>query len=192
MFKRFVVTIAMASIALAPLSALAQRKWIDSRASVSVSRRFPVFVNYRAPLEKMVAAAGYDDYDGLVTRERFPYRGEEPRIVNCLMVYYRAAVSIGEIYRDLEQRGLRAAGVEELLFFAAAHPDLRKSYKLVALGSEWLPPDGNINDALVPWVGVTMEPESFRFLGIVNERFLYTDEIDGPIVVLAVEEPKLK
>ena len=88
-------------------------------------------------LADMIAAGHYGYVDELITARHFPVRPERFTTKNLQVIHYGAKLTSQDVLTDLECRGLRPAVIEELLAYAAEHPEAQKDHTIVAPGSIW-------------------------------------------------------
>jgi hypothetical protein len=85
----------------------------------------------------------FDDPD--VKARNFPFDARTPEEVEiCLFRLRRSVVTTDEVFAELKKRGLRPAKIPELLSLGAARPYLQRKFYLVALGSGWRSPYGDV------------------------------------------------
>ena len=195
-------------------SALA-RPWIDEAQNFSVSPGTVVMVDRAKTLTELVTLSGYDSYESEIPDDSAVAPGKGVRYEVCRLVYFRGDNSPAKKMKLLDDLGLRPATVEELFSFSISEPDERMKYNLVGLGTDWETVDGRryvamIGSYLEPgthpdepdWVlydydrrgrltivkpvVFTQHTEQKRFVSLVRQDDLWTDEIDGVTVVVAV------
>jgi len=60
----------------------------------------------------------------------------------------------------MAKAGYRPAPIEDLLALGASQPELQKKFLIVALGSQWRSPDGDLSVPVLDWDGAE------RYLGL--------------------------
>lgn len=127
-------------------------------------------------LERAIAAGGYDMVHGEIvsscpSKSGCTYvstRTGEATIAKILskpsckagkaevyLVSYNHQMATTEIVSELDLKGLRPATLPELLAFGAARPDFQREFNIVALGSRFSNPDGNVNVPILEYGNVT-------------------------------------
>ena len=103
----------------------------------SVGPTYPVTINYGLTLEEMIAAGRYYWKNDDITAKHFPVKGEGTKEVVTKLIHFNKYMESDDVLRELDQRGLRPATIEELLAFGAKYPELQRQFPIVALGSVW-------------------------------------------------------
>lgn len=98
---------------------------------------FSVTVDYNMTVEEMVAAGCYDRKNWDIDSKNFKVEGRGRIEVDLELVHFGRVMSSDEVLKELYQKGLRPAKLEELLAFGAKYPDEQRKYPVVALGSVW-------------------------------------------------------
>jgi hypothetical protein len=104
--------------------------------------RFSVTVDFREPLEKVVAVGQYDYRDDNITAENFPVTGNGQVECEVIFVHFDRDIKSEAAITELEQMGLQPAKIEHLLALGAKHPDLQREFPIICLGSSWVDSDG--------------------------------------------------
>jgi hypothetical protein len=93
-------------------------------------------VNYDLSLKDAIAAGNYQSVDG-ISEDRFPNKrkGNKTEYVELWQANFDAERD--DVLNFFESRGLRGAGLRELLALGAAYQDFQRDYKVIALGSAW-------------------------------------------------------
>jgi len=105
---------------------------------------YTLFVDYDRSLADMIKAGRYDWTNDDITVEHFPLNKRESGEVELHVVHFGCHMTTKEVLAELDKRGLRPAELPELLALGSAHPDLQRDYPLVALGSGWPDPYGDL------------------------------------------------
>jgi|GEM_PF-1960934 len=96
-----------------------------------------VTVDYGQSLELMIAAGRYDWKNDNIKAKHFPIKGEGKVDLEITLVHYNRVMSTDDVLKDLDQRGLRPAKIEELLALGASQTELQREFPIIALGSVW-------------------------------------------------------
>ncbi len=96
---------------------------------------FTVTVDFGQTLEEMIAAGRYDWKNDDITTKRFPVKGEGKKEVEITVVHFNRVIESDEAIKEMDALGYRPATIEELLGFGKEHPDLQRSFPIIALGS---------------------------------------------------------
>ncbi len=113
-----------------------------------------VTVNYKMGLEAMIAAGKYDWVNGNITKANFPvWKRDSSEEVELRLVHLGHEVTTDQALSELDCMGLRLATLPELLALGAAHFDLQRESWIVALGSEWRLPGGDLFFPVLDVVG---------------------------------------
>ncbi len=105
-------------------------------AKIIVDKVFIVVVDYGQTLEEMIRAGRYDFVDSDIKAEHFPIRGEgkvQRSLVLVDLGYW--PIGISDVLDECKRRGLRPAGIEDLLAFGATFPEAQCKFIIMALGS---------------------------------------------------------
>lgn len=136
---------------------------------------------YKMLLVDMIKAGKYDWENKDITDAHFQFTGEGTADVKLHLVCLARTATTKEIEEYLEVMNLRPATLAELLAFGAKYPDKQLEFPIVALGSDWIDPDG---DPCVPYLDrhdderyldlSWNEPDhkwddDFRFLAVSNK-----------------------
>jgi hypothetical protein len=151
MFRRLLIAILLVVFSVPSVIALAD------------TNTYEVTVNYSQPLKKAVKVGGYDWVDryivqgvgisttqGSIGKARAKSVGPKQRgqaDVSIVLVEFNDDVTTDDVLAVLDQRGMRAATLPELLALGAKYPDLQRQFWIVALGSPYRGPD---NSFVVP------------------------------------------
>jgi len=103
---------------------------------------FPVTVDYTKSLDEMIKAGGYDWKNEDITAERFPVKGEGTAERKLVLVHLGRDATTDEALAEMKRRGLKPAGIEDLLAFGAEYPDEQRKLLIIVLASSWVDADG--------------------------------------------------
>jgi hypothetical protein len=137
-----VVLVFMASLGFSTM-AVAQDRVTQSQISV-VGPAHTYKVSVVCDLPAAIAAGKYDYVDGDIISANFPEVSCKPGKVEVTLVTFDRDMTTEEVVAELLKRGLRPATLLELLALGAAQPELQNQLIIVALGSGWRSPDGNV------------------------------------------------
>jgi hypothetical protein len=140
---------------------------------------FTLTVDCSQTLTDMIAAGKYDWVDKNITPENFPLEPKEGiERVEVVLVHLDKMLTTDQVKVELDRKGLKPATIVELLALGAAHPDLQREFPVMALGSAWRDPDGNLyspslyedgdqRDLLLHWCNAGSRwGEDSRFLAV--------------------------
>lgn len=117
---------------------------------VAASGPYLVSVDRSLTLVQMIEAGGYDDHKDAVesiTETRFPV--DRSGSLQCekdlfLVPPSRDGITTTEWKAELEANGWELEQTPELLALGAKHPDLQREHFIIAFGSSWRNPDGDL------------------------------------------------
>ena len=98
---------------------------------------FSVFVDYGRSVADLVAAGKYDWKSDNVNDKNFTASRLGADTVDVQLVHFNRIVSTEEALKELDNQGLRAIDLHELLSIGAKYPNLQREFPIVALGSVW-------------------------------------------------------
>lgn len=132
-----------------------------------VTNEHLVTVDYSKSLAEMIKAGKYDGVNSEII-SHFSIKGEG--VVECKLVLVHLnkvakVAGVEETLEHLNKMDLTPALIEELLSFAVTYPEVQRKFRVIALGSVWHHPDGDI---IVPFL-----------CGHVFERVLGVHICDG-------------
>ncbi len=101
-----------------------------------------VTVDYSKTLDEMIAAGSYDSTNSDINTVHFPVKGKGAVPINLEIVHFNnAELRTSEVEDRLDRMAYRTATLPELLAFGAKHPELRRQFSIIALGSSWFDDD---------------------------------------------------
>ncbi len=117
-------------------------------------RTFKVLVDYAKTLKEMIEEGKYDRADSYIVHENFPLQGKGRQEVEIQPFHFGCAVKSKEVLEEMEKQGFRPATLPELLALGAADRELQKEFPIVALGSRWRNPNGDLDVPILDWYGL--------------------------------------
>ena len=114
-------------------------------SSKSVYPTYRVVVNYTHTLAEMIKAGKYDYANSDINAKNFPVSGAGTRETEIALFHFNKNMSSGQVIAEMEKAGYRPAKIEELLALAEFHPELQREFPIIALGSVWRSPVGDLN-----------------------------------------------
>ncbi len=123
-------------------------------AGSAVHQTFQVLVDYGKTLQEMIEEGKYDWVNDNITQENFPLQGKGKEDLQIELFHFGRAVTSKEAIEEMEKAGFRPATLPELLALGAKHPDLQKDFLIVALGSRWRSPSGDLGVSVLYWYGL--------------------------------------
>ena len=105
---------------------------------------FPVLVDYGQTVEQLIRDGRYDWINDRVTGRNFPSSERGNAQVEIFLLNFDRNISSEDAIRKMGERDLRPATLKELLALGSAHPDLQRENPIVALGSIWRSPNGDL------------------------------------------------
>jgi hypothetical protein len=114
-------------------------KFADAIAQAARQPReeFPLAVNYDLTVEEAIAAGDYQAVNSSITGKNFPAQRSGRAELAIVLIRFDHRMSSPDVLRELDQEGLRAAELPELLAFGAAYPEVQRKFSVVGLGSVW-------------------------------------------------------
>jgi hypothetical protein len=114
-------------------------KFADAIAQAARQPReeFPLTVNYDLSAEAAIEAGAYQAVNEAITSKNFPSKRSGQAELAMVLVRFDHRMSSPDVVRELEQEGLRAAELSELLAFGASYPEVQRKFSVVGLGSVW-------------------------------------------------------
>lgn len=95
-----------------------------------------ITVNYNLSLSEMIAAGGYDWFNGLLFKpEQFPLKGVGEKRWKAELIHLNRDMSSEDVLAKLDTMGFRPGAIEELLAFGATFPGIQRKFPIAALGS---------------------------------------------------------
>lgn len=107
-------------------------------AGVEVLGPFSTPVNYDADLEKMILSDNYDVHDPRITSKNFPPRRTGKAKLDIYLVCFGKPIATRKVNAELRNMKMRAAELPEVLAWAKDHPDLQRTFPIVAAGTVWI------------------------------------------------------
>ena len=116
---------------------------------------FQLCVNYAQSLSEMIAAGRYDWSNIGIIEKNFP-RTKQAGIEDISLHLFRFGRPLltDEVIHELDRAGFRPATLEELLALGARKPDLQRGFLIIALGSVWEDPYGDLTAPYLRSYGV--------------------------------------
>ena len=114
-------------------------KFADVMVEAANKRRdmFPVEVNYDLSVEEAIQAGDYQAVHSEITSKNFPGTRKSRADLEIMLVRFDHRMTSEGVLRELQNEGLRAAELPELLAFGAKYPDVQRQFSVVGLGSVW-------------------------------------------------------
>ncbi|GMU25974.1 hypothetical protein KJZ71_02975 [Patescibacteria group bacterium] len=107
---------------------------------------YRITIDRSQTLADMIAAGKYGYVNENITETYFPLKKSDgKREVEVVLVHLDERLTTDQVKAELDRRGLKPASIVELLFLGAAHPDLQREFPVVALGSSWRLPNGDLS-----------------------------------------------
>jgi hypothetical protein len=103
---------------------------------ISALSTYPVTVNYDRSVEDGIAAGHYDWQNEEITSRKFPSSRTGTADLEIILVKFDDTMDSKAALRELDENGLRAAELSELLAFGEKYPDVQREFQVVALGSQ--------------------------------------------------------
>ena len=103
---------------------------------------FSVQIDPKQSFDEMVAAGKYDWKSGDVTALNFPITETVAADVPLQLIDLGGNMLSGEVKERLDQLGRKPAKIEHLLLFGAKYPEKQREFRIVAVGSSWVHPNG--------------------------------------------------
>jgi len=122
---------------------------------------YTVTVDYNQTVEQLVQAGKYKWADKEVASSNFPSTESGKAQVDIYLVSFARNISSEDAIKEMSAQGLRPATLKELLVLGTAYPNLQRAGPIVALGSSWRHPDGNLDVPFLAGYG------PFRYLFLV-------------------------
>jgi hypothetical protein len=110
---------------------------VIAQAARKPRETFPLAVNYDLSVEEAIAAGDYQAVNADISGRNFSWTRRGKVDAEIVLVRFDQRMSSEDVLRGLEQEGLRAAELPELLAFGAAYPDEQRKFSVVGLGSVW-------------------------------------------------------
>ncbi len=140
------------------------------------SRPFRLRIDYKRPLEKMIAEGGYAWTNPDISARTYPCIRAGTAEMEVELVHLDHFVEKQTILKELGERNLRAATLHELLSCDTICREMQPNSPIVALGSSWLHPCGGHRVPFL-WTGHTGRrldlywledrwEKDFQFLGV--------------------------
>jgi hypothetical protein len=101
-----------------------------------------VMVDYDLSLVDAIRAGQYAWFNPGITEENFPSRRKGKSRLKVMLTEFDDGVKSLEVLRALDDRGLRAIELYELLGFGRAYPRAQLMFPIISLGSCWRAPNG--------------------------------------------------
>lgn len=138
---------------------------------------YPITVDYGQTVAQTIKAGKYDWVDGNINQKSFPHNRKQGKAeLTVELVHFSRIMDSDKVVEALDQMGLRPATLVELCALGAQHPELQRSFPIVALGSVWNHPLGGRGVSCLGRNGTrrilnlswwnTVWRESCRFAGI--------------------------
>ena len=118
---------------------------VITQAAHKPRETFPVLVNYNLSVEEAIDAGRFQAVNASITSKNFPSSRSGQADVEIALVRFDQRMSSEEVLRQLDEEGLRAAELPELLAFGAKYPDIQRQFSVVGLGSVWKDRKGSRN-----------------------------------------------
>jgi len=114
-------------------------KFADVMVEAASKRRdtFPVAVNYDLSVEEAIQAGDYQAVHREITSKNFPSPRKGQAELEIMLVRFDDRMTSEGVLGKLDEEGLRAAELPELLAFGATYPDVQRRFSVVGLGSVW-------------------------------------------------------
>lgn len=104
---------------------------------ITMKKRYSIAVDYSKSLAEMIEAGNYDWIHLDIMNKHFPVKGSGKLNLKAEVIRYNRPISLDDVLRDLDRRGLRPANLPELLVFGEKYHDERHKYPIVELGQHW-------------------------------------------------------
>jgi hypothetical protein len=93
-------------------------------------------VDYDLPLPKAIAAGKFVTVNKVISAVSFPAQGRGRAKVKFIIKHFDKRISTENVLKELNEQGLRAATIEELLAFGVKYPHASRVYNcIIALGT---------------------------------------------------------
>ncbi len=99
------------------------------------AQQYLIAVNYSLSMKEAIAAGNYDWKNDKITAKNFPTKRIGKTNLEIIFVKFDEVMISEDVLRELNEKGLRAAELPELLAFGAKYPDAAREFPMVALGS---------------------------------------------------------
>jgi hypothetical protein len=110
---------------------------VIAQAARKPRESFPLKVNYDLSVEDAVAAGDYQAVNAAITSNNFPRTRKGQAESEIVLVRFEHRMSSPEVIHALDEEGLRAAELPELLAFGATYPEVQRKFSIVGMGSVW-------------------------------------------------------
>jgi hypothetical protein len=110
---------------------------VIAQAARKPREAFPVAVNYDLSLEEAIAAGDYQAVNADISAKNFSWTRTGKADVEIVLVRFDQRMTSENVIRELDEEGLRAAELPELLAFGAGYPEVQRKFSVVGLGSVW-------------------------------------------------------
>jgi len=118
---------------------------VIAQAARKPQETLPVAVNYDLSVEEAIDAGDYQAVNENITSKNFSWKQSGKRDVEIVLVRFEHRMTSEGVVHELQEEGLRAAQLPELLAFGAAYPEVQRKFSVVGLGSAWRDRKGQIN-----------------------------------------------
>jgi hypothetical protein len=147
----------------------------SDKPEFNIQETITVFVDYNSPIATGIAAGQYAQSNTDVNDHNFPSSDSGEARLEIILARPNQSMTTTAVLTTLENIGLRAATLQELLAVGERIPGRQYQNQIIALGSIW-PHDGVMD---VPYLGnysrVALGPSSCRILDIVSLRQRWSD-----------------
>jgi hypothetical protein len=120
---------------------------VIAQAARKPREAFPVTVNYDLSLEEAIAAGDYQAVNAEISARNFSWKRTGKADAEIVLVRFDQRMTSENVIRGLDEEGLRAAELPELLAFGASYPEVQRKFSVVGLGSVWRDRKGERNVA---------------------------------------------
>lgn len=124
------------------------RDEVEIVVNKTAESNFTVVIDYGLSLSEMIKLGKYDWVNNDITENHFPVKGVGKKEIVIELVHFNLILNSEDAIKEMTERGLRSATIEELLGLGAAYPDIQRKFPIVAIGSVWQGPDSG--DRYVP------------------------------------------
>ena len=118
---------------------------VIAQAARKPREALPVSVNYDLSVEEAIGAGEYQAVNAHITARNFPWTRRGTADLEVVLFRFEHRMSSEQVLRALEEEGLRAAELPELLAFGATYPNVQRKFSVVSLGSVWHDRKGSRN-----------------------------------------------
>ncbi|MFA6588416.1 MAG: hypothetical protein WCT08_05100 [Patescibacteria group bacterium] len=96
-----------------------------------------VAVNRDRSIADGIAAGKYYSKHPDINDKNFPCTGSGTELIKIILVHFDKSMSTGDVLKELGERNLRPADLQELLAVGEQYPEEQRTCGIVALASEW-------------------------------------------------------